>query len=401
MPTVTFNATRDAQYENFICFSGSCVGPNTGNYSITKAAGSTNGYSAITNGPGGIAYRIDSSTQIGLDDAQGVNADNDYNDLVVRITSGNAEFRGGGLYVYYDPPVISQFFASPNPQTSSNGIRNYSTTLFWSVSNATSLTLISSAGESWNVSGTTFRSITNLPQSTAGSNSPARRTYTLIASNPDRPATSASIQVAVYNDNTPSSLTTNGQAVAPGGSKPFTALEPNTTYYTRVFIAGVDMPVIASPAGAGISVGTNTSNWTSGNKLVRLSQPLYVRWTSMPFNTSTTPGGTNGDGLVVGQTNSKTITCSVGSRSISFTATTRAPVIEEVFNLEGINTNNNSPFPDIDTISDTPTPSAFQYAQTGEITANDIEIDNEIKTDSPDAQVQINNTGVWRDMRQI
>lgn len=299
------------------------------------------------------------------------------------------------------PATINSFSANPNPQTSNGGTPLYSTTLFWNSTNGVSATITSSAGESFNVSPSGSLNITNLPQSTAGSNSPATRTYTLTVRNIGNQTATSTITVSAYNDNTPSSLTTNGQAVAFSGSKPLTALEPNTTYYTRIFISGVDMNVIASPAGSGITVGTNTSNWTSGNKLVTLTQPLYVRWTSMPFNTSTTPGGTNGDGLVIGQTNSKTITCSVGSRSISFTATTRAPVIEEVFNLESINTNNNSPFPDIDTISDTPTPSTFQYAQTGEITANDIEIDNEIKTNSPDAQVQINNTGVWRDMRQI
>ena len=100
MPTVSFNLYRDAGDQNYLCLSGSCVGPNTGTAFVDKPAGSTNGYSTSGSGPGSVGYRIDSSTQIGLDDRQGAGADNDYNDLIVVITSGNAEFRSNGMYVY-------------------------------------------------------------------------------------------------------------------------------------------------------------------------------------------------------------------------------------------------------------------------------------------------------------
>mgnify|MGYP000247345714 CR=1 FL=1 len=79
------------------------------------------------------------------------------------------------------PATINSFTASPNPQNSSNGVRQYTTRLSWSTTFATTLTLTSNAGESWNVTGSTFRDITNLPQSNANGSSPAQRTTQRLA----------------------------------------------------------------------------------------------------------------------------------------------------------------------------------------------------------------------------
>jgi len=381
MPTVTFNTFRDAGDQNYLCFSGSCVGPNTGTSFVDKPAGSTNGYSTQGSGPGSVGYRINSSTQIGLDDRQGAGADNDYNDLIVTITSGNAEFRSNGLYVYYDPPVISGFSASPNPQTSgTDGIPNYNTRLSWGYQNATSLTLTSSAGESWNVLGTTSRNITNLPQSTG---SGATRSYTLTANNPDRPAVSETITVTVYNDRTPSNSWTTS----------FTGLEPSTQYTRRLgTLSGIDMTIKVESSSSGVFFSNSSGGGFANPKYFTNGQSVYVRTTSLPFNTNTSGLSSS---ATSGKTNTKTFSVSVGGlSSFNVSYTTRAPVIKETFDYDG--SVGQYPFEDIDLISNTPT----EYGLTQTLNMDDIEIDMPVETDDPNVQIKINN-GSWRNIQEI
>ncbi|MFZ9728179.1 MAG: hypothetical protein ACO3CD_04125, partial [Candidatus Nanopelagicaceae bacterium] len=109
-------------------------------------------------------------------------------------------------YVPPPKPSISNFYATPNPQTSGTGSRSYSTALTWSSSGLgiTSATITSSAGESWSVGSSGTLNITNLPQSTAGSNSPATRTYYLSVCNNAGCTNANPVTVSVYNDNFPS-----------------------------------------------------------------------------------------------------------------------------------------------------------------------------------------------------
>jgi len=379
MPTVTFNTFRDAGDQNYLCFSGSCVGPNTGTSFVTKPAGSTNGYSTQGSGPGSVGYRINSSTQIGLDDRQGAGADNDYNDLIVTITSGNAEFRSNGLYVYYDPPVISGFSASPNPQTSgTDGIPNYNTTLSWGYSNATSLTLTSSAGESWNVLGTTSRNITNLPQSTG---SGATRSYTLTANNPDRPAVSETITVTVYNDNTPSNSWTTS----------FTNLEPNTSVARKLgTLSGIDMITNVSCPTSGVFFANGANGSYANPQYFSNGQNVYMKMTTLPFNTNIS--GLTGD---FGRTNTRTVSVTVGSLSaFNVSYVTRKPRISEDFDYDG--QAGGYPFEDIDLITNNP-PSTLE---TQTLNMDNIEIPMEIKGDDPNLQIKINN-GSWQSIREI
>ena len=382
MPTVSFNLYRDAGDQNYLCLSGSCVGPNTGNAFVDKPAGSTNGYSTSGSGPGSVAYRIDSSTQIGLDDRQGAGADNDYNDLIVVITSGNAEFRSNGMYVYYDPPVISGFNASPNPQTSGNdGIPNYNTTLSWGYQNATSLTLTSSAGESWNVLGTTSKSITNLPQS---SGSGATRTYTLTANNPDRPATSETVTVTVYNDRQPSNSWTTS----------FTGLDPDTEYTESLgVLSGIDMVIKVECSSSGVFFSNSPNAGFSNPKYFTNGQAVYIKTISLPFNTNLSGVSSN---ATLGKTNTKTMSVSVGGlSSFNVTYTTRAPVIKENFNYNG--EVGEEPFQEIDLPRNN---DADEYGFTQVLNMDDIEIDMEIQADDPNVQIKIGN-GNWQNVGEI
>ena len=389
MPTVTFNTFRDAGDQNYLCFSGSCVGPNTGTSFVDKPAGSTNGYSTQGSGPGSVAYRIDSSTQIGLDDRQGAGADNDYNDLIVTITSGNAEFRSNGLYVYYDPPVISGFSASPNPQTSgTDGIPNYNTTLSWGYSNATSLTLTSSAGESWNVLGTTSLNITNLPQSTG---SGASRSYTLTANNPDRPAVSETITVDVYNDRTPSNSWTTS----------FTDLEPKVPNLRRQLgtLSGIDMTIEVSSPDGNVFFSNNSNGGFSNPQYFVNGESVYVSTNTLDFNTDLSGLSSN---ATTGKTNTKTFSVKVGGlSSFNVSYVTRAPVIKETFNYDG--ESGDYPYEDIDLIDnpkvgDTVKPSPHLVTQT--IQMDNIEIDMPVETDNPNVQIKINN-GSWQNIQEI
>ena len=386
MPTVTFSVGRNALNENFINIGGFTVGPNNGNVSWFYGPGSYNGISSYGNGPGSTALRFSGSTFVGLDDQQGYYAgdpsvpqfDNDYNDLTVTITSGNAIFTGGSMYVYYDPVTIYNFYASPNPQNSTGGTPQYSTTLYWSSVNGTSATITSSAGESWGVGTSGNRGIFNLPQSTAGSNSPRTRNYNLTVSNPNS-SKSASTSVYVRNDNTPSN----------GWTTSFTNLNPSTLYTLNIgTLSGVDMPTTISTT-SGNFVGSGGS--FAGSKNFTNGQAIQLRTTTLPFNTSMSGVASN---ATYGNTNSKTVTVSYPGGSVNVTITTKAPVVKETFDYA--DNVGKFPYEDIDLVVNNP----LEFTTSANITADDIEIAQEVKLDKPDAQVSI-NSGTWQNVRAI
>lgn len=375
MPVVNFSVSRDAGDENYLCMGGNCVGPNSGNASYFFSPGGTYGYSTRGSGPGSVGYRIDSSTQIGLDDRQGAGSDNDYNDLIVRITSGNAVFTGGGLFVYYDPVNISSFYATPNPVQSS-GTPSYSTTLTWASTNGTSATIVSSSGESWNVAVTGSLNITNLPQSVAGSSSPATRSYTLTVSNPQSSKTS-DVTVSAYNDYWWTGMP----------NRSFNNLDPNTQVNLNLGqISSIDMPLSISSSTS----GTTFSNGGSFGNPISISNGnnITMRTTTLGFNTTIPSSG------IYGSTNTKTVNVDAGPYSFTVSVTTRAPRVSEDFDFG--NVVDAFPYEDIDVISNTPT----EYLTTGQISVNDVDIPVEVKSNDPNVQVNVNSTG-WTNLRQI
>lgn len=300
---------------------------------------------------------------------------------------GNAGAGGHGAVRIdwdYHPPSISSF--SGTDQNSLNGTPQNTVFLSWSTQYADNISISGIGGvpSSFN----SYQVNTGLQSSAPGS-SPAQRSYTLTASGPGG-STSRTITVSVRNDNSPSFLSNDSTGI-PGGVS-ISSLEPGTRYYTRVNFGGVDMPTFAS-AGAGTRVSNNGSSWSS-NTLISTNQSFFfVEYTSPPFNTSTTPGGTNSSGEIIGQTSSQTVSYSFGTSSGSFTVTTRAPVIQETFNLEGSQIA--YPNPDIDTLSpDVHSP----YIISGIETMNDIEIPVEIKSSDSNSQVSINRRP-YQDLR--
>jgi len=284
----------------------------------------------------------------------------------------------GTVQVFVPVPTITSFFASPNPQSSTTGSPQYSTTLSWGSNNGLSATLTSSAGESWNVSVSGTRSITNLPQSVVGSNSPASRTYTLTVYNELNESTSSTITVQAYNDNT----TTNSWTTS------FNNLDPNTTTDLVLgTLSGIDMPISVSTSASGT---TFSIGGAFGNPInVNAGNTLRMRTTTLAYNTDLT--GVTG---IYGKTNTKTIPVTVGPSSFNVNVTTKAPRVAEDFDVG--NVSNAYPYTDIDLITNTPT----QYLTTGQIPVNDIDIPVEIKSDNSSVQVNVNGSG-WKDIRQI
>lgn len=293
------------------------------------------------------------------------------------------------------PATINSFTASPNPQLSPTGTPEFDTLLSWNTSGGTTDPQIVSGAFSLSALaavGTT--TVTNLPQSEAGVTSPASRTYTLSVTNPGSSA-SQDVTVNVTNDNTPATITVD---TLPVPADPFTGLEPDTVYYVRVDFTGTDMPIRLSPGGAGITVSLNSTTWSTSPLTIPLGQNFcFVRFTSAPFNPSEVPSGVNGDGLAIGQTNSITISYSIGSVADSFVATTREPVIEEEFDFAPIIVLPTFPDPDIDTVPNI----TEEFVQSDPFTADDIEVANEIKTSDPNVQVRINGGPGWESTREI
>jgi hypothetical protein len=296
-------------------------------------------------------------------------------------TSGQGSFNGY-VSISYDiaNPAISTFNANPNPQGSFNGIPQYSTTLNWNTVNATTVTITSSAGETFsNLSAGGSLNITNLAQSVTGSNSPRIRSYTLTASNPGA-TTSSTIEVQAYNDNSPTTSWTTS----------FSNLEPSTEYEFFIGkLSGVDMPTNISVSGSGNFVGKSFGGQFTSSALFNDQDNVILKFTTLPFNTDI-----SGETGIYGKSNSKTVPVTAGTQSFNVTVTTRPPRIAEDFNY--FDNQGQYPYEDIDLITNNP----VEYLNTAIVTADDIEVPVEIKTDNPDIQVRINN-GTWTNIRQI
>jgi hypothetical protein len=308
-----------------------------------------------------------------------------YKRLYIQLTAS------GTQQVFVPIPTINTFVANPNPQNSSStGIPYYNTTLTWTTTNGSggSATITSSIGETFNVSSIGGSlAITNLPQSVAGSNSPATRTYTLTVCNELNECVFTQITVSARNDNYPTSFSIPSTTTT---SVPLNSLEPNTQYNIYVGpITGIDMTTAVTCNTAGLDASTDQVTWSS-TVYITSGTGVYFRFTSQPFNTDPS-----------GLTNSRTFNFTVGSfPTQSFTATTRAPDVNETFDYG--NTVDAYPYPDIDVISNTPT----QYlVSPTTLTVDDIEIPVEIKVDKPDAEVRIKQLGSstygnWQSVRQ-
>lgn len=302
--------------------------------------------------------------------------------VVAGTANGGQGANNGYVSISYDiaNAAISSFTANPNPQNSSNGTPQYSTTLTWGTVNATTVTITSSDGETFSGLSTTGNlNITNLAQSVTGSNSPRIRGYTLTASNPGS-SISSTIEVQAFNDNSPSNSWTTS----------FSNLNPSTEYEFFIGkLSGVDMPTNISVSGSGNFVGKSFGGQFNSSALFNDQDNVILKFTTLPFNTDI-----SGETGIYGKTNSKTISVTAGTQSFNVTVTTRPPRIAEDFDYsDNVNV---YPYEDIDLITNSP----VQYLNSAVLTADDIEIPVEIKTNNPDIQVRINN-GTWTNIRQI
>ena len=284
--------------------------------------------------------------------------------------SAGSGAKGGARITWdYHSPSITQFTVGNNYNTDGNPDANVS--ISWNTQYADSVSINRGVG-AVGASGTT--TVNTGLQSNANSNSPAQKTYTLTASGPGG-SVSSTKTAKVKNDNTPSN----------GWTTSFTNLEPNTqTTVVLGTLQGVDMPTTISTSGSGNFIGRNGSFGGSIN--FNNGDTVQFRTTSKPFNTSVPSSGT------FGSTNSKTATVSTPGGSFTVTFTTRAPRVKETFDYA--NNVGKYPYEDIDLISNSPQ----SHVTSAQITANDIEIPVEIKTNQGSAQVSINNGG-WQNTR--
>jgi hypothetical protein len=275
---------------------------------------------------------------------------------------------------------IVSFTANPNPQTSGfDGVPNFDTILSWTTAGATSASITNIGAVSANGSVT----ITDLPQSVAGVTSPATRTYTLTISDGFNTATS-SITVSVFNDNTPNDYSVSNQS----------NLEPDTFYVINLgAITGIDM-VTNVVGGPGVTVSKNNlQNYVSSITIVN-NDSVQLRFRSDSFNQDPAGLPTATRGLYI----------DIGSLRRFFTISTRAPDVNETFNLP--DETGYVPYPDIDTINEPSIP----YLTSDTLTVDDIELQDpsgvEIKTSNPNTQIRKKipgslNWGPWEDVRSI
>jgi hypothetical protein len=206
-----------------------------------------------------------------------------------------------------------------------------------------------------------------------GSGSPVSRTWTMTTTSPNGCTISETKSTNIYNDDKPTNSWTTS----------FINLEPSTLVTLNLgTMACIDAPSTVSAAGSGNFVGNGGS--FSGTKSFNNGETLELRTTTLPFNLDTS--GTSG------ATNSKTVTISFPNYDIIVTITTKAPIIEEIFDYP--DNINKYPYEDIDLISNTPT----ENITTAQLEMNDIDIPVEFKASDGNTQININGTG-WVDVR--
>lgn len=302
-----------------------------------------------------------------------------YKRLYIQLTAS------GTQQVFVPVPVINTFTASPNPQNSSGGSPLYTTTLTWTTTNGSggSATITSGSGETWNVSSLGGNlNITNLPQSTTGTTSPATRTYTLTVKNEINESVTSTITVSAYNDNVCNDYTVESQLNK----------EPNTTYQWTVGpISGIDMPTYVQ-ASSGCELSLTATSW-SNNIFITNNQSFFVRSTTLAFNTDP-------NGLV----NTKNLYIDIGPVRRYFDVQTRAPNINEIFDYGDSTTV--FPYPDIDQISNSPTP---YITSPTTLTVDNVELatpeGTEMVSNNSETQVRIktfgnSSFGSWVYLRQ-
>jgi hypothetical protein len=269
----------------------------------------------------------------------------------------------------YFAPTIGSFTAST--QTSgTTGVPSDDITLNWSTTYANSVSINQGVG---GVGAGGPITINSGLQSVAGSSSPATRIYTLTATGPGGTVT-ATATASVYNDNTPNSLTIPSTTTS-GTS--LSSLEPNTTYVITVGpVNGIDMITAVNCNTSGLQASVGGSSYSS-TIYISSGNTISLRFTSQPFSTTPT-----------GATNSRTYSFSVGTASYQFTATTRAPDVNETFDFGDNETF--YPYPDIDINP----AAATQYMQSPTtITVNDVEIPVELRVNTSSTEVRIKKQG--------
>jgi hypothetical protein len=302
----------------------------------------------------------------------------------------------GRIEWFFAPPVINSFTAGDNFNTDGNPDANVS--LSWNVAIASDIDILIGGvvviSNVQPVGSTTYN--TGL-QSVAGTNSPAEVTFTIRAVGFDGTTTvTATATSQVTNDNTPNNY------FVPN----LTDVEPNTVYSliprdssTGNNVTGMDMNHFVS-GGPGVEVSVNSgATWSTGSLLNSSGGTggIRARVTSPDFNPDFT-----------GQTNtSQQYSLTIGSVTRTFNITTRAPDVEETFNIPDYD--DYVPNPDIDTIPDIdpqPENQSNLYIVSNTLTVDDIEIELPIRTDDPNVQVRIRKNGQstfgnWQDITEI
>ena len=329
-------------------------------------------------GPGG-GVGADNSTPAGGGSGGGTR----YNSNVLQlVNSGYSNFMTGTFIAAWTEvePFLSSFSAS-YPHNNNR----YSVQLGFSYGDNTYATITDSLGNSYDVNGSTSLTINNLPQTTAPSNSPIGITYTLTVGHPTR-SVSSQVSISITNDKTisnTSSFTTS-----------WTDLEPGSPVEKDVIsaIQGTDIATSITSSDSDVFFWTSSTGSWGGTRVIQPGDGIRIKFTPSPYSTDLS-GVSPGD--TFGNTNTRTIPITIGSSyAANWTATTKAPIIKEVFDFAG--ETGDYPNPDID--FDPSTPDVYQLSN--QIVVNDIQIPMEIKCDDSNLQVKI-NSNPWQDIGEI
>jgi hypothetical protein len=356
-------------------------GANGGGASCGDGSGGGGGGGGAGGGGGGSGGCDNSSGGTG-----GGGGGSGYNSGYATFSSSSTNTGAGYITVSYTSiiPQITNFYASPNPQTSGTiGVPSSSVNFAWQTVDATSVSINQGVGfVTSNGVSSGNRTVDTGLQSVVGINSPATKTYTLTAYNGNN-TTTAQTTVSVYNDNQPNDYNIPN----------LFDVEPNIEYLINFGpITGIDM-LTALTCSSTVSASKDGGLTYSGTIYIGNGDNVKLKVTSLPLNTNP-----------IGLANVKDCYVDIGPIRRYFQIVTRAPNIEETFDM-GDN-ELSFPFPKIDITSAT----VSQYTNSPTtLTVNDIELSTpygtEISTTAPEAEFRFKTLGSasfgpWTYLRQ-
>ena len=382
------------------------VSPGTDGQTLKKCNGSPNdggggggGGGGAPGGAGGIGGSDDNFCDIRAEGGEA--GGSKFNNIILKKNRDDPADGNGNVTVSWRErtPEIDEFYADPEDQFSLLGTPKYDVDLYWSGKDYDWAGIrkikkdgnIISPERSFDEITSSPVAIDDLTQSNAdgGSGNISPRSFKwqlkLCIGGENGVCVTQGLTVKIKNDN---KATTDW-------TKTFDDLEPLETVEKKMGkFEGIDMPTIVKSGDSGVQFSNFKSFGYDNPKLMPVNSDLYIRTTTLDWNTDLTGIGVNAE---YGKKNVKTVSVEIGGKSpIDVKFKTKAPKIKETFDYS--DQEGRYPEPDIDLIDNDQL--IKDYIETNIQKVDDIDIPMQFKSSNPNIQISVNN-GNWKYVKNL